>query len=427
MVSAQVLSKVLASKEIELITANNLTSGHFIGYEDEFNFILNHYEKYHQVPDKETFLAKFPDFELFEVTESNSYLINTIQEEYLYYKSVPVVQTVAKLLETDANKAVEYLLGELPNLTLANRLEAIDLISQAEKRYDIYQQKKTATTPTVIKTGLIELDELVYGWEFGEELVTIVGRTNQGKSWLLQEFLKSAWQQGYRVGLYSGEMSATKVGYRIDALINHFSNTNLIRGHEEPEYADFINWLSQQPNPFYIITRKELGGKATIPKLRAFVESNKIDILGIDQYSLMEDSRKQKGDPKRTQLDHITDDLMQLSSDYGIPVIGLAQSNRLGVVKIDDEDAEAPDVDNISESDAIGQNSSRVIGMRQTGAGLEMIIRKNREGKVGGKVTYFWDIDRGTFKYIPSNNDSVGGAKKAQETRKQYKDCKDVF
>ena len=40
--------------------------------------------------------------------------------------------------------------------------------------------------------------------------------------------LAHSWQLGYNVGLISPEMSATKIGYRFDTLVNHFSNKNLV-------------------------------------------------------------------------------------------------------------------------------------------------------------------------------------------------------
>ena len=42
---------------------------------------------YGNVPDKATFLAKFNEFELVDVEESDKYLIDKIREEYNYYKA----------------------------------------------------------------------------------------------------------------------------------------------------------------------------------------------------------------------------------------------------------------------------------------------------------------------------------------------------
>lgn len=81
-----------------------------------------------------------------------------------------------------------------------------------------------------ISTGFKELDEVINGFELGEELVTLVARTSIGKSWIALKFLHSAWLQGKRVGLYSGEMSSEQLGFRFDTLNQHIPNYDLVRG-----------------------------------------------------------------------------------------------------------------------------------------------------------------------------------------------------
>ena len=86
MVALQIISKILATKDLSIIENNLLTEDYFVGYTDEYNYILSHNKEYGSVPDKATFLSKF-DIELVDVTESDRYLVDTIREEYLYYKS----------------------------------------------------------------------------------------------------------------------------------------------------------------------------------------------------------------------------------------------------------------------------------------------------------------------------------------------------
>ena len=88
MITLQILNKVIQTGDIQLITKNALTEEYFVGYEPEFNFIIDHFNKYGKVPDKATFLDKFNDFNLIEVTETDKYLLDTLYEEHLYYKSV---------------------------------------------------------------------------------------------------------------------------------------------------------------------------------------------------------------------------------------------------------------------------------------------------------------------------------------------------
>ena len=99
MIALQIISKVLNTKDYSIVANNLLTEDYFIGYESEYNFIKNHYEKFGNVPDIATFLSKFPQITLVDVEESDTYLVDTIREEYLYHKSVPIIQKSAELLK----------------------------------------------------------------------------------------------------------------------------------------------------------------------------------------------------------------------------------------------------------------------------------------------------------------------------------------
>lgn len=426
MVQLQILNKILQEKNFSIVTQNNLDRRHFRSYSEEFEFIKRHYEKYKTIPDKETMLSKFPDFEIFPVEESDRYLVETILEERLYDDMVPVVNRIAEYMKDDANAAVDYLRAEIPKLTTRRTIFGENLIISSEQRLEDIKNKKQRKTRGIISTGMAELDQVLDGWMPGEELVTLVGRTNQGKTWLGLKWAKEAYSQGKRVGMYSGEMSAKKIGYRFDTFMSGISNRDLNRGTLEDirEYEDYVTELQRRENPFVVLTPKDLGGRATVGNLKSFIEEYHLDLLVIDGYLLMRDERG--GQDRTTRLEHILQDLWDLTVDSGVPIIGLAQANRSGAKK--GEDGGTPELEDIYGADAIGQYSSRVIAMRQTGAGLELGIKKNREGRVGDKLVYFWDIDKGDFKYIPTEDDAVGG-KKVEEVKEEFRrrDSKDIF
>ena len=84
MVQIQIISKVLKSKSPDIIINNDLTSDHFQGYSEHYMFIMEHYKRYGNVPDILTFLEHFENFEIVEVMESDKYLVEKINEEYLW-------------------------------------------------------------------------------------------------------------------------------------------------------------------------------------------------------------------------------------------------------------------------------------------------------------------------------------------------------
>lgn len=433
MVALQILSKILATKDASILEDNLLTKEYFVGYENELGYITNHMKEYGSVPDKVTFLSHFPDIELVEVSESDRYLVDTIREEYLYYKSVPVVQKIAELLKTDANAAAEYMIHAVKELQPTYRLGGTDIISQAEERYKQFIDRKENQDEWFFTTGFEELDDLIHGIQREEELFVIFARTNQGKSWVLEKICTHIWELGFNVGYISPEMGANSVGYRFDTLYRNFSNSGLMWGRDdidEAEYNDYIQSLKANKKQFIVSTPIDFDRKITITKLRRYIQEYKLDLIAIDGIKYLSDERYKRGDNLTTSLTNISEDLMALSIELHIPVLVVVQSNRSGVVA-EDED-ETPDLESIRDSDGISHNASKVLSLRQTKDGiLKMGIKKSRFGSVGGKLNFHWDIDSGSFEFIPSEEDAEPEErteKKVRDIRKNVvKDKEDMF
>ena len=129
------------------------------------------------------------------------------------------------------------------------------------------------------------------------------------------------------------------------------------------------------------------------------IKKYNLDIVGIDQYSLMDDFRSKKGDPLRIRLGNISADLFNMSMKYKIPILALSQANRAAAKSGN------PELEHMSESDAIAQNSTKVISMSRKNEELRMQVVKNRYGIVGDEFIYLWDIDKGEFKFSRFGNE----------------------
>ena len=81
MIQTQALNYILESKDSSFITSNSLTKDYFSEYVSEFEFIKSHIELYNNVPDIETFLNQFPDFDYIKVNENPEYLLSGLQED----------------------------------------------------------------------------------------------------------------------------------------------------------------------------------------------------------------------------------------------------------------------------------------------------------------------------------------------------------
>ena len=171
MVELQILNRILKEKSLRILKENDITEDYFIQYKDEYDYIIKHLNEYGNVPDTETFLSKFNDFDIINVLESDQYLVDTFREEYLYNQSVPLMQKMAELLQTDSYKAFEYLKSNIDNVKVVEKIKGIDIIKDAKSRLEEWKETKENKDTRFIPSGFQELDEELGGWHKGEELV----------------------------------------------------------------------------------------------------------------------------------------------------------------------------------------------------------------------------------------------------------------
>lgn len=407
MVALQILCKCLSAGNIDIIEDNQLGEEYFAGYEDERNFIVSHYKQYGNTPDNETFLSKFPETDLVQVSESDRYLIETIREEYLYRKSVPVVQKIAELLKTDANAAAEYMIHATKELQPNYNLGGVNIIAQAITRYNEFVERKEKQDEWFFTTGFPELDEVTHGIQRREEFLVIFARTNQGKSWVLEKIMTHIWEIGFNVGYISPEMGASSIGYRFDTLHKNLDNRALMWGKQDisnEDYKKYIDELASRQNGFIVATPNDFDRRITVTKLRNWIKQFNLDAIAIDGITYLTDERAKRGDNKTTSLTNISEDLMNLSMEVGIPVLAVVQANREGVV--DNKTNDLPELESIRDSDGISFNASKVIALRQSKDGdLMLQIKKQRNGAVGVKLAYKWQPNIGEFINIPMNDE----------------------
>ena len=398
MVQLQILNKILDTRDSSIITLNGLTNDYFPEYKNEFLFIKEHLDKYGQVPDKSSFLAKFPDFTIINVNESDSYLLEQLYEDYNTRYLANAFNNVKNLIEQNKlSDAMSAFKQSYDGLKSSVSLSTID-ITQDTSRYDDYASRIDNFDKYYVKTGFKELDRIIGGWDRNEELATIVARPGVGKTWVLLKCAVASAEQGLNVGIYSGEMSERKIGYRADTLIGHISNSKLIRGSDDimVEYKKHLESLATKiPGTLKVITPAMINGPAGVTALRAFIEKEKLDILFIDQHSLLEDDRKAK-DPV-TKAANISRDLKNLQVMKKIPIIAVSQQNR----------TEGPQsTSQVAQSDRIAQDSTILIFLSQKDSILTLNLVKSRDSVNDAKIQYAVDLNTGTFTYIPNEQDS---------------------
>ena len=395
MIQLQVLNYILDKKDSSFITLNNLTEDFFPQYKDEFNFIKEHLNTFGVICDKESFLSKFPNFEIIDVQEPPEYLLTNLFDNYNRSKLVITFNSVKDYLNKGkTSEALNILTSAYENLSSGKSLSCVDIIKDTS-RYSKYVEKSQDFNKFYITTGFKELDDIVGGFDRNEELATIVARTNFGKSWVLLKCASAACEIGLNVGYYSGEMSEDKVGDRLDTLLGHIPNTSITHGNIniQNEYKEFIdNGLSKVKGSLKVLTPKMINGPATVDALRAFIEKENLDALYIDQLSLLEDQRK--GRTTTDKMSNISKDLKNLQVIKRIPIISVCQQNRT----INED--KSIDTTQIAQSDRIGQDATMIIFLdrdKKDPSILRLILGKSRDSANGKTITYNVDFNMGRF------------------------------
>lgn len=411
----QVLNKILQTKDFSLIELNNLTEDFFYAYKAEFNYIKNHYETYQTVPDKLTFLNVFPEFDIAEVSEPDNYLIEQLYKDYNSQFLATRFNKIKDMIESDkTDEAVDYLLKSIDKLQQGSAIQACDLLNDTS-RYDHYLERVANRSKYYISTGFPELDNIIGGIDRENENMVIAARTGIGKSWTLLIMAAAALKQGLRVGIYSGEMSEDKVGYRLDTILGGIDNNIITRGKDTSVQVQYKQYMEALQNGVYsqggkgalkVVTPAMIAGPATVSALRAFVDKEHLDILFIDQYSLLEDTGHSTIMHERVA--NISRAVKNLQVMKKIPIVSVAQMNRTK-----NEDGEK-DSSQIGLSDRIGQDATTIIMLDRERVytdetktvvkddKLIMDITKSRDGGTG-KLIYKADFNTGKFYILNSN------------------------
>lgn len=406
MIQIQFLNWLLKSQDASPLTVNRIDESYFSDLKPEFRYIKEHLAKFNKIPDQITFASKFPKFDFVEVTESVDYLINELFKDKNKRHLASVFNGVRDLINEDKiDEAMSLFTRATEGVSGARRIQATNLFTDVS-RYDRYIERTQNTFKYYVKTGFEELDTAIGGWDRLEELATIVARPGVGKSWVLLKCAIAAAQQGLKVGLYSGEMTADKVGYRTDTLVGHISNRGIMRGDVgvQLDYKRYIDSVAPTiKGELWVTTPSDMGGTATVSDLRAFIEMYNLDILCVDQHSLLEDERH--GRDATTQAGNISRDLKKLQVMKKIPIIAVSQQNRTAV-----EEGAVLDVSHIAQSDKIGQDSTCVLFLEQKEDILTMHIAKARDSTTGAKLKYAIDLNQGVFSFLPTENDALNGS-----------------
>ena len=264
-------------------------------------------------------------------------------------------------------------------------------------------EKKQKGEEPAMQTGISGLDAILAGFHPGE--FTIIGaRPAIGKSAFGGFAALNAANNGYKVGICSREMSSVQYGARIIARGSQVDPKKLRTGELDAE-----DWV-QITNAIHLYSRADVSFIFTakyVEDLRAEVQrkvdSGEMDLLLVDYIQLLQ--ARQRFDRDYLRVAYVSKMLKDMSIDFNIAVVGLAQVGRQSdgtmptLAELRGSGDLEQDADNViflhrpsSEQDKYVHPADRPLFPALKENGLQYIavqVAKQRQGPIGTVATIF--------------------------------------
>ncbi|MFH1246315.1 MAG: replicative DNA helicase [Candidatus Liptonbacteria bacterium] len=216
-----------------------------------------------------------------------------------------------------------------------------------------------------VPTGFQGLDNLLSGLQ-KSDLIVLGARPSLGKTSLALDIARNAANRGFKVGLFSLEMSREQL---IDRLISAESGVSLwkLRTGRITDEGDFQLIQSSLDKLASVSIFIDDTASPTIMQMRAMARRLQVefglDLLVIDYLQLIVPRRN--SDNMVQQVTEISRGLKALARELNIPILALSQLSRA----VDQRDDKRPKLHDLRESGSIEQDSDVVM----------FIYRKDRE------------------------------------------------
>lgn len=247
---------------------------------------------------------------------------------------------------------------------------------------------------TGLPTGFIDLDQQLSGLQ-KSDLVLIAARPSVGKTALGLNIALNIALKGYKVAVFSLEMSKVQLTQRLFALTSEVNMQNIISGN----IGDHLQELNKAGGilkslDMYIDDTSGLTLTEIRSKTRRMRGERGLDFIMIDYLQLMEgDSRTEN---RQQEIASISRGLKGLAKELNIPILALSQLSRDNEKRGSKD--RRPQMSDIRESGAIEQDCDVIMLMHREDYYdpeaehpnvVELNVAKHRNGPTGVVELFF--------------------------------------
>jgi hypothetical protein len=376
-----------------------VTTDDFEIHDEEFQWIIDRAERRKPITPR-LFKRQFPEFDFILPKERLGDLLDELKQERAF---LAVSGAIDEIYSGDNPLSQENAIEKAMQLreVLADTLKLhaphsdIAIKSGWEQAYDRVKKlsilRSNGEAPG-IPTGITHFDHHFGGLQ-KETSYLFLGRPGDAKSMTLAKLVVSGAWNGYRMGVFSPEMTEHQHNCRFHTLLSAipqvqealglkgaFRNRALKDGYgfNLKQYRRFLQWIEENmKGEIHLFTQKYRREKMSVSYIESRAEDLGLDAIFIDPIYKLKPIRTRGN--KWEELGEITDALIDLSHTFNIPIVMSNQASRALAGKKGD----APDKDSSFGADSPVQEANCVIGVKHFSD--ERIMKyncsKNRDGE----------------------------------------------
>lgn len=410
----QLIAAVVDSGSLKECQQAALGQEHFTQWPDAWKFVEQHQRQFGRVPTRQTLENRFPRVSFPRGQQGDlEFLIGEIKSQWLYDQVSDLLQQTVQLMTSPDHSVQEALhhlqaQGQAIQLVHGSEQKDVNLLTdgQGEVLDQAIRRIKAHLDPDLsgLKTGFSEFDQSTGGLD-DTELIVLLARVTQGKSWGLIYMAATALMQGRDVLYFPLEMSQAQVAFRLHVILQDhflrkypkemaglkpFLNRSLTSGsgYDLRSYKEFLELVGTKLPGSFVVSEPPSVLKPSHVAHKIML--HKPDACYIDYLTLMEpDGMQGRGTEDWQAVKRLTSSLKNIAMHQKCPIITAAQASRQAVHR-----KGPPELEEIAFGDAIAHDADRVLSIKQLSRRVTCWLTiKNRhvDSRVMGYLEHHWN------------------------------------
>lgn len=323
----RLVSKIIREEDIKPALERGIDASWFVNPQAKMMWttVLEHWQKYSQIPTPVTVKDVLPGCTILNVKESYDYLLDAFCEWRTNGLTVDAIKAAAAQIDQENFEEARHVLARqlalIEDQALAAYTNDVDLTQTVADRIEAYLSLRGLKDGMRgIPTGFPTIDKATLGLQ-PQQLVTLVATPKSGKSSITEAVAKNVWERGFVPLLISFEMSNEEQSTRIDSMVTNIAHRKLLSGQiderDEKRLRARLGRMTDSPKPFHLVA--DPTSTSTVSGIAAKIETYSPDVVFVDGVYLMRDEVTGEHNTPAA-LTNITRSLKRLAQKRNIPI-----------------------------------------------------------------------------------------------------------